>query len=57
MGRHTCPSDATCVNSQGGYKCTCPAGYKLDETSNRCDGKFGKSFDLKYKQSLIFHFY
>jgi len=39
VGRHTCPADATCVNTPGAYKCTCPSGYKLDETSNRCDGK------------------
>ena len=38
-GRHNCPSMATCVNTRGSFKCSCPPGYKLDETRNLCDGK------------------
>lgn len=37
VDRHTCPQDATCVNTQGSYSCECPSGYKLDSTRNRCD--------------------
>lgn len=37
IGRHTCPTMATCVNTPKSYKCVCPSGYKLDVTRNICE--------------------
>lgn len=37
IGRHTCPTMATCVNTPKSYKCVCPNGYKLDVTRNICE--------------------
>ena len=57
VGRHTCPADATCVNTHGSYKCNCPSGYKLDETSNRCDGKVNFYFEtIIFKIKSIDHY-
>ncbi|RNA08865.1 Fibulin-1 [Brachionus plicatilis] len=36
-GRHSCPSNAECVNTPRSYKCVCPPGYKLDEIRNICE--------------------
>ncbi|XP_071115970.1 fibrillin-2-like [Haliotis cracherodii] len=31
-----CRSGGECVNTQGSFKCTCPAGLELDTTGRRC---------------------
>ena len=36
-GKHDYSSIQTCVNTQGGYKCTCPDGFRL--LSDVCTGK------------------
>ena len=28
-----------CVNTPGGYHCTCPVGYTLDSSEKTCTGK------------------
>lgn len=29
-----------CENSEGGYRCTCPAGLKLKIDGKSCEGEF-----------------
>ena len=41
-GLSDCMSEATCVNTGGGYYCNCPTGYYGDGTQNGvgCVGKY-----------------
>lgn len=34
---NTCQKNATCINSQGSYRCECKTGYRLEE--RKCLGK------------------
>ena len=35
----TCQPVGRCENVAGSYRCSCPAGYELDETGKRCVDK------------------
>lgn len=35
-GSHTCDEIATCVNTEGSYKCNCPHGYVVN--GSKCGG-------------------
>ena len=36
---HGCASNDQCENTAGGYRCTCPQGYKITEDGTTCEGK------------------
>ena len=38
-GSHNCSAPAKCVNFEGGFRCSCNAGYKLSHiTFAKCEG-------------------
>ncbi|CAJ0570921.1 unnamed protein product, partial [Mesorhabditis spiculigera] len=34
---NVCPKEAVCQNTIGGFNCKCPAGYKWDSDTNKCN--------------------
>ncbi len=42
-----------CLNLDGGFRCFCSAGYKLDPTGKHCIGMFWIFFDKKNLKMLI----
>ena len=38
----------TCVNTPGGHRCECPAGYTLDKDAKKCGGK-----TMRFLRNLI----
>ena len=40
-GSHNCSAPAQCVNLEGGFRCSCNAGYMLSDTTYAdCEGTF-----------------
>ena len=37
-GAHNCSGLAQCVNEVGFFRCTCPEGYRLDDSRASCIG-------------------
>ena len=37
-GAHNCSGLAQCVNEVGFFQCTCPEGYRLDDSRASCVG-------------------
>ena len=35
-----CGPVGTCHNTRGSFKCSCPTGYKVDMTGEKCIGKY-----------------
>ena len=38
-GSHNCSGLAECVNEVGFFRCSCPDGYRLDDSQASCIGK------------------
>ena len=50
-GAHRCQADATCINTVGGYNCTCNPGYGGDGFN--CTGKARNDQDFNVNLALI----
>ena len=35
-----CGPVGTCHNTRGSFRCSCPTGYKVDMTGEKCIGKY-----------------
>ena len=38
LGLNGCSDSDTCVNSEGGYECSCSPGFKLENDKRTCTG-------------------
>lgn len=51
IGEHAC--EKGCLNVPGGYRCTCPIGYKLNKDRETCSGIYKLSNFSNNKITLI----
>ena len=50
LGEHDCDPNADCLNTAGGFQCSCRAGYSGDGVT--CAGKWENNYNF-YAQSLV----
>ena len=41
LGLAWCDKNAACVNTEGGFNCTCPDGYTTYDDGQTCNSEFG----------------
>ncbi len=52
---HNCHDNATCKNIDGGFTCTCNAGYNGDGVS--CNGRYSLFLNLKKSLFRVYLFF
>ena len=65
---HVCPDHSYCKNTDGSYTCVCEFGFRMNEETGECDGKWERCFTgAKYRTNtvaynlclpgILFHFF
>ena len=50
---HYCPEDAECVNTDGGFNCTCPENHRFMDTGGHDSKCLGMTFSYNKKVNII----
>lgn len=52
LNLNLCSDPDTCVNSDGGYECSCSPGFKLENDMRTCKGKNDTKISITMKQNF-----